>query len=878
MSDPPFAMFPEEARVLDLIGKVGPLPAFEQLIAENDALIRSPELGIGRRIASERAAIYTGLVSSWAAEQQQALGYDKPFAVVALGGTGRAEMAPHSDNDFAFLFAHALEANPFLLELQRQVLHSHEFERRIGFTCLALPFSLDDVPKLADKQLNTFLDMRPVYDPHGLADQFRERIRATFDPFEHFLHVRGFWKDHWEKAAAESERLDRFDIKHEGLRLFLAGIWTLAGKRFVHSHDIYETLDDPRDLEAYNFLLRIRAFVHSRRTGATQRSAGGIHPEDVLGFDDFTSFGELLGPGADERARFEFANDVRARLLAARRRVARFAKGIIERELKDGRAVTPGNPIVYCTGGFCHTAADRCQTPREKSRAALSLLLAAQHYGVPIDPSELQTTLGNAGDWLLRVPELSALFYEQRGSLADSFEFLAQIEGAEERLFPGYAKFESSLDSRVVTERKSLRGALERQKIRALESYLGEGRERLARAFAASPPDPEQGLTVEVEAALLDADHLAGVKLALKTKRLPLTADDEIVRQDQTRPLHERFSTGLSGIPLADYYRPYAAECDFSRETIRVAEFLVAHRRAFKERAEAGMNDARQVNEFVQLCQDEHLLRSLFVFTSADRVEWESEAAEPTRWFNIRELYVKALRRFRSASDHTRLLRAAGYSAGQLQILRDFGEDFFGGVYRQYANRFGAHLVRMIEEPESAGARASILRDGRSTIIGVAARDYRGLAASISGALWHRHIELRQAHLFSAMNHGLALDFFHLAPRESPLRSDLARFIEEVIAERRYIAESDEANLPRVAGAVWLQEWRPGQFCLRFETSENVDGLIYTLTYKVFRHLRGNIFGLSAHARPGKAYVSVYLSLPPDLTPAEAQTLAGQHF
>jgi hypothetical protein len=876
MSERSAVMSPDEARALDAIAKLGPLAAFQKWIAENNALIRRAELDNGRQIAAERTAIYTGLVRTWAGEQQRAFGYDKPFAVVALGGTGRAEMTPHSDNDFAFLFADALEANPFLLELQRQVLHSDGFKNRCGFTCLALPFSLDDVPRLADKQLNAFLDLRPVYDPQGLTDQFRERIRSTYDPFEHFLHVRGFWKGQWEKAAAESERLDRFDIKHEGLRLFLAGIWTLAGKEFSHSHEIYRQLDDPRDLEAYAFLLRIRAFIHSRRVSRNSRVADGNHPEDVLGFDDFTSFGELLGPDANERERFEFANDVRARLLAARRRVARFAKAVIERELKLGRAVSLGSPIVCGTGGLGHTAAGEARTPHERSRAALSLLLASQHYGVAIDPSELQTTFRNAGDWLRRVPELSALFYEQRGSLADSFQFLAQIEGAEECLFPGYARFESSLDGRVVAERKSLRGALERQKTRALEAYVREGRSRLARAF--SQPDPGEGLSVEIESALLDADHLAGVKLALKTKRLPLTPDDEAVRRDESRPLHERFSTGLSGIPLADYYRPFGIECDLSSETIRVAEFLVAHRRAFKERAEAGMNDARQVDEWVRLCRDEHLLRSLFVFTCADRVEWESEASDPTRWFNIRELYVKAMMRFRAASDHTRMLRAAGYTRDQLHILRDFGEDFFSGVYRQYANRFGAHLVRMVEEPHSAGPKASILRDGRSTIIGVAARDYRGLAASISGALWHRQVELRQAHLFSAMNHGLALDFFHLAPHEGPLRPDLTRFIEEVITERRYIDPADEASLPRIAGTASLQEWRPKQFCLRFETTANFDALIYAITYKVFRHLRGNIFGLSAHTRPGRAFVSVYHSLPTDLTPADAQAIVAQCF
>lgn len=872
-------MLKYQTRVREEISKVGPLQAFRRLIAENDALIRGSDLSNGHAIVTARTAIYTELVREWAGKQQQAFGYDRPFAVVALGGTGRGEMTPYSDNDFAFLFEDALEGNAFLLELQRQVLHTDTFKNQYGFTCLALPFSLDDVPNLEGKQLNSFLDMRPVYDPQGLANLFRERIRATFDPFEHFLHVRSFWKDQWEKAAGESQRLDRFDIKNDGLRVFLAGIWTLAGKRFLHSHDVYQTLDDARDLEAYYFLLRIRVFVHSRRLVKYQPSPGGNHPEDVLGFDDFSSFGELFGPNASDAERFAFANDVRARLLSARRRVASFAKGIIERELKNGREVSPGSPIVYGVGGLYHATSHRCQTPRDKSSAAISLLLAAQRYGVPIDLAELQTTFYNAGDWLMRVPELSALFYEQRGSLADTFAFLTQVDGAEERLFPGYAKFESSLDGRVMVERKSLRGVLERRKLQALDRYVREGRTMLGNSVSqTSAADPGKGVTTAVEAALLDADHLAAIKLALKTKRLPLTADDQAVRLDQTLPLHVRYSTGLSEIPLKDYYEPYLTQCDFTRETVRIAEFLIANRRAFKERAEAGINDTQQVDEFAKLCHDEHLLRTLFVFTCADRAEWESAETDPARWFNSRELYAKAMMRFRPAVDSAHVLKAAGYSPEQLSILKDFGEDFFGGVYRQYANRFGAHLVRLVEEPDTAGPKASILRDGTSNIVGVAARDFRGLAASISGAFWHCNIELQQAHLFSAMSHGLALDFFHVARRDKPLSSDLVKAIEDAIRLKLYIADADQANLPQVSGIASLQEWRPGLYCLRFETSHRFCGLIYTLTYKVFRYLRGNIFGLAAHAARDRSYISVYHSLPADLSLKQAQVIAAKYF
>ena len=44
------------------------------------------------------------------------------------------------------------------------------------------------------------------------------------------------------------------------------------------------------------------------------------------------------------------------------------------------------------------------------------------------------------------------------------------------------------------------------------------------------------------------ADHLAALKLALKTKRLPLTPEDEAVRQDTSLKPVDRFSSGFSGL------------------------------------------------------------------------------------------------------------------------------------------------------------------------------------------------------------------------------------------------------------------------------------------------------------------------------------------
>ena len=111
-------------------------------------------------------------------------------------------------------------------------------------------------------------------------------------------------------------------------------------------------------------------------------------------------------------------------------------------------------------GGLRDASTPDRVTDHDKSRVALGMMLASQRYGVPINPAELGTTFRNAGDWLVPVPELADLFYEPRGSLADSFKFLSQFDGAEDRLFPGYAKYETSLDERVMVERETLRCTL----------------------------------------------------------------------------------------------------------------------------------------------------------------------------------------------------------------------------------------------------------------------------------------------------------------------------------------------------------------------------------------------------------------------------------
>jgi hypothetical protein len=862
------------------IARLGPLAAYRALIAANDALIRSPDLDCGRRLVTERTAIYTELVRHWVMAHQAACGYDRPLALVALGGTGRGEMAPFSDTDFGLLLEDDPDNNPLVERLQAD-LRGPRFREEYGFEVKMQPFCPEYLRLFDMPQVNSFLDLRALYDPSGLTEWYRERLRATVDRFQHFLHVRQFWERQWEKAAAQCEQLTGFDIKNDGARVFLGAIWALAGEQFVHSHEIYASHVRPREMAAFDFILRLRAYLHLR-CGPSPDPGNGTHPQDQVRFEDFRDFGEWLGPAASETERFEFGNTVRARLLAARRQIACFGRSVIAGELERGRRVSPGSRIVFGLGGLRDDGFDPDASAVEKSRAALRLLACHQRHGVPLDPHALQATFRDAGDWLTLVPELSALFYETEGSLAAAMDSLAQIDGAQARLFPGYDRFEASFDRRVMEEKAVLRGVLERRKLHALEEYVRAGRQQLKAALTpeavARLTNLSEKVSVELEAAQLDAEALAAIRLALHTKRLPVTAEDEATRQDPARELFERSASGLSGVPLAEYYQPYITRANFKAETIRLTEFLVAHRRAFADHARGRLLDDLEVEDFARLCGAQLRLRALFVFTCADRFEWRSARDRPALWFNITELYQKAMQRFLPGADPAAALHSAGYSREELEILRDFGPAFFGGFYRQFTNRFGSHLLRLADPAAPATPRVIPLRVGAATIIGVAARDYPGLAATITGALYHARLPLAQAHLFSATFTGLALDFFHVARADLPLPAQLPRTIEDAIVRRQHIGDEDERLLPATNGATHLAVWRPGIYRLQFDSAEDPPGLVYALAYKVFRHLRGNIFGLTAETTRTGASVTIFHSLPAELPLEAARQIVRDRF
>jgi len=197
-------------------------------------------------------------------------------------------------------------------------------------------------------------------------------------------------------------------------------------------------------------------------------------------------------------------------------------------------------------------------------------------------------------------------------------------------------------------------------------------------------------------------------------------------------------------------------------------------------------------------------------------------------------------------------------------------------LYVRHTNHFATHLLRLVTNREAA-PKVDLVRDGDAILLGVAAQDFRGLAACIAGALYHQKVNLSQAHLFSATNCNLALDFFHLAA-DQLLPSDLTANVRDAVQRQLHIAESDAAALPALCGTFQLDETAKGGYCLRHETKSDANGLLYALTSKVSNHLGGSIHGLSALTSRGSTFITVHLTLPHDRPLLEARDIVHREF
>lgn len=219
----------------------------------------------------------------------------------------------------------------------------------------------------------------------------------------------------------------------------------------------------------------------------------------------------------------------------------------------------------------------------------------------------------------------------------------------------------------------------------------------------------------------------------------------------------------------------------------------------------------------------------------------------------------------------------AGFTSDQLDLFEDL-RGVFNGAYAGLSHRFCYHLVELAENP-SKGALVKLIFDGPSTIIGVAAKDYRGLATTITGALAERGIPMIQAHLFSAKRYGLALDFFHISLPDRLQGNELTKDLQSLIQKQMLFPESPGSPRPLERGTFTLRLWdESGRYQLHMVTQNHSIGLIHAITSRIYLHLQGNIFGLTAYTGRDSAYITVCHTLPDHLSLGDAQAILEREF
>lgn len=712
---------------------------YARLIAECNHQLRHAPLAAGRALAAWRTAVHIGLLRAWVTPLIARYGLTTRFAMVALGGTGRREMAPASDLDVAYLVTDPAAAAPLLAELERQTVHGAHFEQAWGFAFrgqILLAHPPEELEALSFEQLTSLQDMRWLAGSVPVVVGVRAALRAALDPLALYLHQEAELRAHLAAATAGGLHLKRL------LRRMQSALWLRGTAGFTPVSTLLRALDEDTRA-AYWLTHRVRGLCHLVHADL---APGARRHRDR----DLVTAATLMA-AADQLAAADGVTGGGARAAILDRVLTAFEclDGFARRTLATARQQAPcarDLPVTLRHEGLDH-GPQVPATSNEQAATAVALLVAVQRYGLPLTPSATHQ-LAAARPCLTAPHNLYPLLSNPGLHRALA---VAVGHGLIAPLFVGSAAVAPwpPREPEAEPAARTLLGA-----VAALDEYAGLDVGAGAPATHSSAP-PAALAAGAARAA--GAMGLAAVRLALISTYL-----------QETGVLPESSSV------LGDYFASLAMARGCPAELAALAQAVLEHRTLLPALASAGTRDAQRVHALCAALGSARVLHALVLFhcarqqamaTTVEAPALRQESAAPFAdhlWFNLAELYQKALDTFAHTPDSSRtLLLRAGFDAAEAEVLADLGPDFYSGAYAKFIRRLGAHALRVAAG--ECSAKAVVLHEHGQRVIAMIARNTPGLAAALLGALDAASLRVRQAHLFTASRCGFVLDFFHVA-------------------------------------------------------------------------------------------------------------------
>lgn len=239
------------------------------------------------------------------AAQDAPLAPDHPLTILATGGYGRAELAPHSDIDLTFVPLH--DGDAFTERLVKHLYQAmmETFHTRAGLKVGYAYRLLEDCRSLDFKTRSGLLDARFVAGSPLIAAQFEQEFWQWLDPTGFLFELYQEYHERLEKWKHSALRAEP-DLKNGvgGLRDFQALRWMVQIRFQVSGQKAVSTLIDHQLLtaneaaqmeDAYRWLGDIRARL--------QKITG--EPRDLLSRARQTEIAaDLMGEGEEALDRF----------------------------------------------------------------------------------------------------------------------------------------------------------------------------------------------------------------------------------------------------------------------------------------------------------------------------------------------------------------------------------------------------------------------------------------------------------------------------------------------------------------------------------------------------------------------------------------------